>query len=204
MNAYVCTDGLAVYCRHCSTVNAGFACTFQLMRKAQPVSDDDACSGDAMEFSDDELPLQQWYWRCNVWRPHLASCAPTHVPKGGASQTMYSTDMIVAILVPYALQAQGLLTTPRIKQILPKYLQSPVANSRCSALKKKLKQLLTGATDVNISRLVCTRNNWNIHDLVMHKDIYILILVHRFQYLMKNRTHTYRYQSRISKLLILV
>ena len=133
-----------------------------------------------MEGSDEEIPLAQWYWHCNVWQPHLPSCKPTHIAKGGTLQTMYSTDMITAILVPHAIKAQGLLTTPRIKEILPEYLQSPVANSRCSALKKKLKQLLTGATDVNISCLVCTHNNWNIHNLVTHKQIYILILVHRF------------------------
>jgi hypothetical protein len=28
INAYARADGLAVYCRHCSTVDAGFACIF--------------------------------------------------------------------------------------------------------------------------------------------------------------------------------
>jgi hypothetical protein len=150
------------------------------MKTAQPITDNNACSGDAMECSDDELSLQQWYWRCNVWRPHLTSCKPTHVRKDGTSQTIYSTDMLTAILVPYAIQAQGKLTSARIKEILADYLRTPAGNSRCSLLKKKLNELLTGATDVDIKRLVCTHNNWNIHNLVTHKQTYILILIHKF------------------------
>ena len=96
INAYVRADGLAVYCKHC-TVDKGSACTFRLMKTAQPVSDDDACSGDAMECSDDELPLEQWYWRCNLWQPHLPSCKPTHVAKDGTSQTIVHAKAVRTI-----------------------------------------------------------------------------------------------------------
>ena len=173
INAYVHTDGLAVFCRYCSTVDKGFACTFRLMKTAQPVDDADDTSVDAMECSGDERSLQQWYWRCNVWQPHLPSCKPNYIAKDGTSQTMYFTDMLTAILVPYAIQAQGKLTTARIKQILPEYLRTPAGNTQCLLLKKKLRELLTGSTDVNIERLVCTHDNWNIHDLVTHKQISI-------------------------------
>ena len=142
-----------MYCRNC-TVNGGFACTFQLQKTAEPISDANKQSDDAMEVTDKKLLLDQWYWYCNMFQKHLEKCTPLQTKTEGASQAMYSMDMLTEILVPYVIQAQENLTAKRIKNVLKDYLQTPAANQRVSNLKKKLWEVLTGSKDVNIRRMV--------------------------------------------------